>query len=168
MTTEPPTASAAAATPLVQRLRIQGDGTDRLLTAGSAYRIGRDPQADIVLTDPRVSWQHAIVEERGGTWLLQDAGSTNGTFVNRERVRQVNITSRCVVRFGHPDDGPQLSCSLAGGPEDAPGGPVRVQAATARWQAEESPDRGQPPCAAAPGRLASWARSLLISRWPNC
>jgi len=121
MTTEPPSCSAAAAPPLVQRLHVQGEGADRLLTAGSAYRIGRDPQADIVVTDPRVSWQHAIIEERGGTWLLQDAGSTNGTFVNRERVRQVNVTGSCAVRLGHPDDGPLLSCSLAAACQDGPG-----------------------------------------------
>jgi len=119
MTTEPPSAPPAATPPLVQRLRVQGHGADRLLTAGSAYRIGRDPHADIVLADPRVSWQHAVVEERGGSWLLQDAGSTNGTFVNRERVRQVTITGSCAVRLGHPINGPLLSCSLADSPDDA-------------------------------------------------
>jgi ABC transport system ATP-binding/permease protein len=165
MTTEPLGVPAAAAAPLVQRLRIQGDDTDRLLTAGVSYRIGRDPQADIVLTDSRVSWEHAVVEERGGTWLLQDAGSTNGTFLNRQRVRQVTITGSCAVRLGHPDDGPLLSCSLARGPDGAPGGPdmpVRVQAATALWQPAESPAPGQPHQPAPPAvpqRHASWDRN---------
>ena len=159
MTTEPPGAPAAAA-PLVQRLHIQGHGADRLLTAGASYRIGRDPQADIVLTDPRVSWQHAVIEEHGGTWMLQDAGSTNGTFVNRQRVRQVTFTGSCAVRLGHPEDGPLLNCSLAGSPDGAPGAPVRVQAATAVWQPDESPDPGQPASPpAAPQRLVSWDRS---------
>jgi hypothetical protein len=36
-------------------LRIHCRGTDRLLKAEVAYRIGRDPQADIPLADPRVS-----------------------------------------------------------------------------------------------------------------
>jgi ABC transport system ATP-binding/permease protein len=101
------------APPLGRQLRIECQGIDRLLEAGGIYRIGRDPQADIVLADPRVSWQHAIVEEQAGRWLLQDAGSTNGTFVNRQRVRQVAITADCSVRLGHPDDGPLLNCSVA-------------------------------------------------------
>ena len=165
MTAEPPGAPTAAASPLVQRLHVQGHGADRLLTVGVSYRIGRDPQADIVLTDPRVSWQHAVVEEHGGTWLLQDAGSTNGTFVNGQRVRQVTITGSCAVRLGHADDGPLLSCSLADSPDGAPGAPVRVQAATAVWQPDEPPDPGPlarpaaPPVPAAQPRLASLDRS---------
>lgn len=123
MRTEPTSADAGSpgladgggATRAGRPLRIQCQGIDRLLPAGLAYRIGRDPHSDIVLTDPRVSWQHAIVEEQAGSWLLQDAGSTNGTFVNRQRVRQVAITARSSVRLGHPDDGPVLSCSLAAG-----------------------------------------------------
>jgi len=124
MSTEPTSAGAGSPGPARggraapspgQPLRIQCQGIDRLLPAGAAYRIGRDPQADIVLTDPRVSWQHAIVEEQAGSWLLHDAGSTNGTFVNRQRVRQVAITAICSVRLGHPDDGLVLSCSLAAG-----------------------------------------------------
>jgi ABC transport system ATP-binding/permease protein len=167
MTAEPPGAPAAAAPPLVQRLHIQGHGADRLLTAGASYRIGRDPQADIVLTDPRVSWQHAVVEENGGAWQLRDAGSTNGTFVNGQRVREVTITGSCAVRLGHADDGPLLSCSLADSPDGAPGTPVRVQAATAVWQPDEPSDPGppaQPARPAAPAapvaqqRAASWDR----------
>jgi ABC transport system ATP-binding/permease protein len=132
MSTDPASAKAGspglavggpAAPPLGQQLRIQSQGTDRLLQAGAAYRIGRDPQADIVVADPRVSWQHAIVEEQAGSWLLQDAASTNGTFVNRQRVRQVAITADCSVRLGHPDDGPMLNCSIAGNSHSAPTAP---------------------------------------------
>jgi ABC transport system ATP-binding/permease protein len=165
MSTEPTSAEAAAAPPLAQRLRIQGHGADRLLAAGAAYRIGRDPQADIVLADPRVSWQHAIVEEHGGDWLLQDAGSTNGTFVNRQRVRQVAITGTCAVRLGHPEDGPLLSCSLAGAPDDAPAAPVRVQAATARWEPGEPADLSQPTPPAAPAPLVAPAVPLRQASW---
>lgn len=119
------------APPLGQPLRIQCQDTDRLLLPGAVYRIGRDPQADIPLTDPRVSWQHAIVEEQAGSWLLHDAGSTNGTFVNRQRVRQVAIAGNYSVRLGHPDDGPLLSCSLAVAPDSAPVARSELQAGTA-------------------------------------
>jgi ABC transport system ATP-binding/permease protein len=117
-----------------QQLHIKGAGVDQLLQAGSAYRIGRDPQADIVVSDARVSWQHAVVERQGSGWQLQDAGSTNGTFVEGQRVRQVAITGTCTVRLGHPDDGPLLRCTLIGAPARADASPVQVQAATAMWK----------------------------------
>jgi hypothetical protein len=142
-----------------RQLRIECQGVGRLLPAGAAYRIGRDPQADIVLADPRVSWQHAIVEEQAGNWLLQDAGSTNGTFVNRQRVQQVAIAADCSIRLGHPDDGPMLVCSIAEAPRSAPAAPVPLQAANAAWPGEAL-EAGQipPPAPARSGvsRLRHW------------
>ena len=129
MSTEPATHPFADA-----QLRVQAEGADRLLRAGSSYRIGRDPASDIVVADPRVSWQHATVELRDGGWLLQDAGSSNGTFVERQRVRQVAISGNCQIRLGHPDDGPALTCSVATAPAAAPAEPpAQVPAATAKW-----------------------------------
>jgi ABC transport system ATP-binding/permease protein len=145
----------AAAPPPGQQLRIQCQGIERLLQAGAVYRIGRDPQADIVLADPRVSWQHAIVEEQAGSWLLQDAGSTNGTFVNRQRVRQVGIAADCSVRLGHPDDGPMLNCSIAETPHAAPAAPVALQAANAAWPGEAIEVGQIPP---PPAQRSGWDR----------
>jgi ABC transport system ATP-binding/permease protein len=122
------------------QLRIQSQDSDRLLQAGPSYRIGRDPDADIVIADPRVSWQHAVVSHQDGGWLLQDSGSTNGTYVDRQRVRQIAITGDCVIRFGHPDDGPLLTCSTIASPDAvADDAPVRVQPATAMWQPDQQP-----------------------------
>ena len=131
MSTEP------AAFPFADaQLRVQSDGSDRLLSAGASYRIGRDPASDIVVSDPRVSWKHATIEQRDGGWLLQDTGSSNGTFVDRQRIRQVAITGNCQIRLGHPD-GPALTCSLSGPAVAAEAPPVQVQAATARWAPEQ-------------------------------
>lgn len=44
--------------------------------------IGRDPAANLVLTDAGVSWHHARIEDRGDSWALMDLGSTNGSSVN--------------------------------------------------------------------------------------
>ena len=128
MTTEPmsaePVRTEQAARPVAgQQLHIKGAGVDRLLQAGSTYRIGRDPQADIVVSDTRVSWQHATVERHASGWQLQDASSTNGTFVERQRVRQVAIAGSCAVRLGHPDDGPVLRCTVIGAPAEAGAAP---------------------------------------------
>ena len=83
-----------------------------MLQAGPSYRIGRDPESDIVVVDPRVSWLHAVLRSAPDGWLLEDSGSTNGVFVGPQRVQQVPITGDCLFRLGHPQDGPAVSCSL--------------------------------------------------------
>src|SRR6516162_3487973 len=101
-------APASAAPALVVRTR----STERTLHGGSTYRIGRDPKSDIVVADSRVSWRHGTLRVDGDGWLLEDGGSTNGTFVGLQRIDRVLITGDCVVRLGNPDDGPVLRCML--------------------------------------------------------
>jgi len=113
------------------QIRVRTQGADRLLDSASSYRIGRDPQSDIVVADPRVSWAHAVLRHADGRWLLEDSGSTNGTFVDGQRVRQVAISADCSIRLGHATDGPQLDCALAPAVKGPP--------ATARWEAGQSP-----------------------------
>ena len=48
--------------------------------------LGRDPGNDIVISDPQVSRQHARVTRQGETMVIEDTGSTNGTFVNGVRL----------------------------------------------------------------------------------
>ena len=48
--------------------------------------IGRADGADILVEDPKVSRRHATVERSDGQVLLSDVGSTNGTWLNHERV----------------------------------------------------------------------------------
>lgn len=59
------------------------DGPARalLVREEEAIEIGRDPSADVVLNDPRVSRRHARLLWRGGGWLLEDLQSKNGTLV---------------------------------------------------------------------------------------
>src|SRR5580704_4330180 len=100
-------------------LVVRTQGSDRSLEAGPSYSIGRDPESDIVIDEARVSWRHAVLRLEGATWLLEDVGSTNGTFLGSERVQRVQITKDCVLRLGHPDDGQRLWCSIAAPPRDA-------------------------------------------------
>jgi ABC transport system ATP-binding/permease protein len=93
----------AAPTLLVRTRR-----SDHRLESGTEYRIGRDPAADIVLSDPRVSWHHAVLKTDGAGWVLEDTGSRNGLFVGTELTRRVDIRANCVVRIGNPEDGPVL------------------------------------------------------------
>ena len=93
-------------------LLIRTQESELSLAAGSWYLIGRDPQADVVIPDARVSWQHAMVRLDGGRWILADNGSTNGTYADGQRVDRIEITGECLIRLGDPADGPVLSCSV--------------------------------------------------------
>jgi len=53
---------------------------------GEKMTIGRSPETDVFLDDVTVSREHATLVRRSGHWLLDDSGSLNGTYVNRQRV----------------------------------------------------------------------------------
>ena len=79
---------------------------NHLLKGGKTYRVGRDPASDIAVNDPRVSWAHAVLRVEGANWVLQDLGSSNGTFLGPDRTQRVEIARPCEVRLGSQDDGP--------------------------------------------------------------
>src|ERR1022692_1691654 len=134
MTTERAGSSGAA-----PALVVRTQGSDCTLRAGPSYRVGRDPNSDIVVDEPKVSWQHAILRLEHDRWLLEDVGSTNGTFVGPQRVRRVEITGACQVRLGHPDSGPVVSCSIAA----APGVHGTAAASAAVLQPTRNPATGE-------------------------
>ena len=48
--------------------------------------LGRDVNNSIVVDDPFASTEHAVLTFRGRDWYVEDLGSTNGTYVNGNRV----------------------------------------------------------------------------------
>ena len=54
--------------------------------------LGRDPMSDIVVDDPEVSRHHARLTAHEDGYTLQDLGSTNGTFVSRDRLTGDPVT----------------------------------------------------------------------------
>ena len=97
-------------------LAVRARGSDRILRAGPSYTVGRDPGSDIVVTEGRVSWQHAVLKFDGGSWVLEDTGSTNGTFLGAQKVQRVILGGEITVRLAHPVDGPELTCSTGESP----------------------------------------------------
>jgi ABC transport system ATP-binding/permease protein len=53
---------------------------------GDSYTIGREAGTEIVIEDPQVSRRHATLTRQGTSYLIEDIGSTNGTYVNGKRV----------------------------------------------------------------------------------
>jgi pSer/pThr/pTyr-binding forkhead associated (FHA) protein len=63
-------------------------GREIALLAGTT--LGRD-DCDVVLSDPEVSRRHAFVGESADGFTIEDLGSTNGTFVNGEKIRKLDL-----------------------------------------------------------------------------
>ncbi|HXF85249.1 MAG TPA: FHA domain-containing protein [Anaerolineales bacterium] len=68
---------------------------------GDQITIGRDSSNDIVINDAEVSRRHARLTFQGGKYVLEDLGSTNGTFVNGQRLAGPRVLKPGeVVSFG--------------------------------------------------------------------
>jgi pSer/pThr/pTyr-binding forkhead associated (FHA) protein len=79
---------------------IQGGATGQIFQIGKTRTtIGRT-DADINIDDPEASRQHAVVEILGETAILRDLGSTNGTFIDIERIDQQILTNQMEFRIG--------------------------------------------------------------------
>lgn len=62
--------------------------------------IGRREDNDIILRDPLVSGHHCRTLRRSDGWYLCDCGSTNGTYVNDERIENVRLKNGDVIKLG--------------------------------------------------------------------
>ena len=67
---------------------------------GEKMTIGRSPETDVFLDDVTVSREHATLVRRGGDWYLDDAGSLNGTYVNRQRVDSHRLADGDELQIG--------------------------------------------------------------------
>jgi pSer/pThr/pTyr-binding forkhead associated (FHA) protein len=66
----------------------------------SPVSIGRSPECGIFLDDVTVSRKHAVFTQDGEQWKLEDQGSLNGTFVNRERVDSAVLSDGDELQIG--------------------------------------------------------------------
>ena len=134
-------------------MRLKLVGTDSAqsfeLREGPPLVVGRAPNSDIPIFDPTISRRHAEID-CGAGFAIRDLGSSNGTYVNGERVTERALTPGDVLTFGKvsfrvmeapevpappprpvpahptPDTGPRTGerpdYVLSGLPEEAPSG----------------------------------------------
>ncbi|HET7572246.1 MAG TPA: FHA domain-containing protein [Gaiellaceae bacterium] len=67
---------------------------------GERTTIGRSPECGIFLDDVTVSRKHAVLSTDGERWRIEDLGSLNGTFVNRERVDAAELADGDELQIG--------------------------------------------------------------------
>ncbi|MEF3116244.1 FHA domain-containing protein [Streptomyces chrestomyceticus] len=137
----------------VPELVLELNGRTWTLDPSRSYSLGRDPQGDMVLDDARVSWRHATVRWGGRSWVIEDQGSTNGTYVQGQRIHQLEIGPGSAVHLGNATDGPRLTLSGSAAPAGVHGAPAAMappQAARPAPQQQGAPGWAAPPQAQQP------------------
>jgi DNA-binding NtrC family response regulator len=80
---------------------VSGPATGRALAMASAQAtVGRHPTNDLVLDDPRVSGVHLELRRVGDHLHVRDAGSTNGTWLGKHRVLEVELDAGAELTVG--------------------------------------------------------------------
>jgi pSer/pThr/pTyr-binding forkhead associated (FHA) protein len=79
--------SETAATPIPTVVLHGPDGArPRTLKLAASTTVGRAPECEIRLDDTYVSQQHARIFGKSEKWYVEDLGSTNGTYVNDQKL----------------------------------------------------------------------------------
>ncbi|MFE2020557.1 FHA domain-containing protein [Streptomyces sp. NPDC059499] len=164
----------------VPELVLELNGRTWTLDPSRSYTLGRDPQGDLMIDDARVSWRHATISWGGRSWVIEDHGSTNGTYVQGHRIQKMEIGPGSSVHLGNATDGPRLSLTGAAAaagvhsgqaaaaqqapapvqpqqpPQGAAGWPDPAQQQQQAWQQAQQPQvpHQQGPGAGGPGGVA--------------
>lgn len=105
------------------------------LELDSEIEIGRGSELDMVLVEDMVSRRHARITSYGGELMIEDFGSTNGTFVNGEKISKsrikegdriligTNIIKLVHRDSGAEDTGPEIGTPMAGDDHHSPTAP---------------------------------------------
>jgi FHA domain len=79
---------------------LQGPQRGELFQLAALTTIGTANTCTVCLQDGYMSSKHAEIKAEGGVWVLKDAGSTNGTYVNNRRVDKHELIDNDFIKFG--------------------------------------------------------------------
>jgi pSer/pThr/pTyr-binding forkhead associated (FHA) protein len=82
------------------RKKLDGSATDRWEVTEQPITFGRGDDADIQIKDERMSRQHFVVVPRESKFFARDLGSTNGTYVNNNKITEVELQANDRIRAG--------------------------------------------------------------------
>ena len=93
--------SSVARKPAPVTLRLQYRGQEAVRRRGrDATMIGRGPNCELVISDPKASREHCTIERRQDRFVLQDH-STNGTYVTADGEREILLQREDLTLHGH-------------------------------------------------------------------
>ncbi len=72
----------------------------KFVLEGDVTRAGRHPDSDIFLDDITVSRRHAEIHRTANGYIVRDAGSLNGTYLNRERIEEAPLSNGDELQIG--------------------------------------------------------------------
>jgi sigma-B regulation protein RsbU (phosphoserine phosphatase) len=79
---------------------VQGNEQRVINLDHSPFTVGRKVDKDLVIADPRVSRDHALIVSENGAFSVVDQGSKHGTFVNGERIERKILERNDRLEFG--------------------------------------------------------------------
>lgn len=79
---------------------VQGNEQRSIVMNRTPFSVGRKVDKDLVIPDPRVSRDHALIVAENGDFFVVDQGSKHGTYVNGERVQRQKLQRNDRVEFG--------------------------------------------------------------------
>ena len=82
---------------------VQGNDQRSITLDHTPFTVGRKVDKDLVVPDPRVSRDHALILSEDGEFYVVDQGSKHGTFVNGERVQRQKLQRNDRLEFGVRD-----------------------------------------------------------------
>jgi len=80
---------------------VDGQRTSRVPVTIFPFRVGRRPGIQLTLASDLVSKDHAEIVGDGDRLTVRDLGSTNGTFVNHERIAEAELVEGDILHFAH-------------------------------------------------------------------
>ena len=99
--TGPPSGAGSGIFPTL--VFVQGNDQRTINLDHTPFTVGRKVDKDLVIADPRVSRDHALIIFRKRQFCVVDQGSKHGTFVNGERVQRKTLERNDRVEFGVRD-----------------------------------------------------------------
>ncbi len=84
---------------LILKEEKTGATIEKVLDKG-IFTLGRDLRSDWAIKDPMASREHAIIKEDRDGFYIEDRGSRNGTFVNKDKIIRKKLSDQDEIRIG--------------------------------------------------------------------